>query len=588
MKHGLAARVMALFVLALFPVTAASTWAFLWSDQVMQDTLSERIAATIASVGARLGQERARLRNAAADWLHGPIPAEVAALGTERGFALPAGVDLFEVAVARPGEPAEIVFSLHLPVAVGDRPDRWVGGTRSIDSGYARILVRGNPPRAVPALVAHGRTRTPSGTVSVLVGTRLDGDRLGLLSSASGAQLVLSDPQLFSETASPRQAHDAAGASLALDAVRGPEARIDLWIPPGPWSSLRRRITWTGGLALATSGLTAILMALFFSRTITRPIRALSQAASRVAEGDLNARVSFRGQGEIGRLGLDFNDMTHRLARQQDRLRRAERTAAWREVARRVAHEVKNPLFPIRLAAETVRKGVRRDHPDLKRLVEESTETILKEVDAIDRLVSEFTQFARMPAPTPRPATVAELWGPLRASYGPSGVAFDDRCGPNTVIEADAEQLRQVLHNLIQNAREARPEDGAPVRIQVTAAPAEGGLELRVEDDGPGLPSDADPLFEPYFTTKSRGTGLGLAIVERIVSEHGGSIQAGRSAHLGGASFRVWLPRGPGRDGRAPASAPTSALETRPGSAAEPESDPRPPKPPSATPPAHP
>lgn len=226
---------------------------------------------------------------------------------------------------------------------------------------------------------------------------------------------------------------------------------------------------------------------------------------------------------------------------------RARRDAAWSEVARRLAHEVKNPLTPIQLAAERLR---RRVLPHLgggeAEVLDRATHTIVAQVDALKTLVNAFSDYARAPALQRRPLDLVGLLGEIAELYiGDPQLAIEVEVDPATPQPlADAGRLRQVLHNLIKNAQEA----GARALLLRVALLGEGDaavLELSVEDDGPGLPEGFDTSwFEPYRSTKPKGTGLGLAIVRRIAEEHGGSLHAGRSALLGGARFSLRLPLG--------------------------------------------
>jgi nitrogen fixation/metabolism regulation signal transduction histidine kinase len=273
---------------------------------------------------------------------------------------------------------------------------------------------------------------------------------------------------------------------------------------------------------------------------ITGPVERLRAAAARVAGGDLAARVEGPAGGELGELVAAFNAMTGDLERGRARLASAERVAAWREVARRLAHEIKNPLTPIAMSVQTLRDA--GDRPDRDEIVEESTRAIGEEVRRLKRIVDEFGRFARLPAPEPRPTDLAGLVQAVLALWPspPPGVTIERRLEPGLPpVQADRDQLTQVLLNLVTNAVEAMPGGGL---LRVSARRAGGEVALEVSDTGGGFdPADVDRLFQPYQTTKAGGTGLGLAIAERIVQEHGGRIEAqGRPG--AGATFTVFLP----------------------------------------------
>jgi two-component system nitrogen regulation sensor histidine kinase NtrY len=206
---------------------------------------------------------------------------------------------------------------------------------------------------------------------------------------------------------------------------------------------------------------------------------------------------------------------------------RAQRVAAWREVARRLAHEIKNPLTPIQLCAERVRRHFAGAPAESRALVEECTTTIVGEVESLKDLVDGFSQFARMPAPRMERTDVTALVDDVLGLYRGLLTAVEVRCRVDPglpPLSADREQLRRVLINLIDNAVEAMGRQGA-IDIEAAHDPAARVLRLVVADDGPGIPpEERDKLFLPYDSTKRRGSGVGLAIVRRIVAEHGGAI----------------------------------------------------------------
>lgn len=302
-----------------------------------------------------------------------------------------------------------------------------------------------------------------------------------------------------------------------------------------------------GGLA-GLSALIALLVGLWISRRISRPLEVLALAADEVARGSREVAVAEpRGKDEIASLARAFNRMTRDLSESEDRLRQSERVAAWQEIARRIAHEIKNPLFPIQVSIETLQKVWKRRHPDFEEIFEESTSTILEEVARMSRIVTEFRDFARLPAPNPERVDVREL---LRQVAGlhrgvDPGVSVEVEAGGVVLASVDVDQMRQALTNLVKNAIEAHqagegPHEGAAVLL---SARIEGdALRIRCDDNGPGMPDAVrERLFTPYFTTKSQGTGLGLAIVHRIVTEHRGRVRVG-GLPGGGTRFELTLP----------------------------------------------
>jgi two-component system nitrogen regulation sensor histidine kinase NtrY len=223
---------------------------------------------------------------------------------------------------------------------------------------------------------------------------------------------------------------------------------------------------------------------------------------------------------------------------------RAQKVAAWREVARRLAHEIKNPLTPIQLSAERVRRHFADAPTGTRALVEECTRTIIGEVESLKGLVDEFSQFARMPAPRAVPTDLHQLVTETLALY--NGIFADVRVekafAPDVpLVRLDPEQIRRVIINLVDNAIEAMGRRGSIV-IETERDAAARVVRLVVADDGPGIPpAEREKLFLPYYSTKQRGSGLGLAIVRRIIAEHGGSIDVGDNAPRG-TRFTVELP----------------------------------------------
>jgi len=233
---------------------------------------------------------------------------------------------------------------------------------------------------------------------------------------------------------------------------------------------------------------------------------------------------------------LVFDDVTPLI--------RTQKVAAWREVARRLAHEIKNPLTPIQLSAERMRRHLSGAPEPTRALVEECTGTIVEEVESLKALVDEFSQFARMPAPRAVSTDLHELLTDVLGLY--HGI-FPDveirRCFAASLpkVSIDPEQIRRVLINLIDNAIEAMEQRGT-IEIETQHEPSNNFVKVIVADDGPGIPaSERDKLFLPYYSTKRRGSGLGLAIVRRIVAEHGGSIDLTDNTPRG-TRFAVELP----------------------------------------------
>ena len=297
-------------------------------------------------------------------------------------------------------------------------------------------------------------------------------------------------------------------------------------------------------LALAALGLLlSVGVGFVLSRRVTRPVEALTDAARRIAAGELDVRVEERATGELKVLVQTFNKMMVDLKATTDKLVASERIAAWQEVARRVAHEIKNPLTPIRMSLETLVAASEKDNPRFRALFTESAVAVLEEVDRLKRIVDEFSQFARLPRPTLARVDLAELCRQVLALYAPHAITYVAQLEEGAIVEADRDQLTQVLVNLIKNAEEAMLSTGKGGAVTVTVRALATTATLEVKDEGPGIPPDLRArLFEPYVTTKPAGTGLGLAIAARIVQEHDGKLEVADTAGPG-ATFVLTLPR---------------------------------------------
>jgi signal transduction histidine kinase len=297
-------------------------------------------------------------------------------------------------------------------------------------------------------------------------------------------------------------------------------------------------------LLVAMGGiLLALLVAFWTTARITRPVEALAAGARAVAAGDWHTQVDVHASGEIGALAAAFNQMTRDLLEQRDRLVQAERVAAWRELARRLAHELKNPLFPLQITVENLQRA-RAAHPEeFDEVFRESTATLLAELGKLRGIVGRFSDFAKMRQPQLETVDLNNLVRDslklFEAQMQAAGVALRlDLAADLRAIHADPAQLGRALQNLVLNAIDAMPSGGA---LAIRTAAHEGGVRLEVSDTGQGLTGEeCDRLFTPYYTTKTHGTGLGLAIVQSVISDHGGKI-AVRSEPGRGTTFVIDL-----------------------------------------------
>jgi two-component system, NtrC family, nitrogen regulation sensor histidine kinase NtrY len=298
-------------------------------------------------------------------------------------------------------------------------------------------------------------------------------------------------------------------------------------------------------LALGALG-AVVLTGLLVARRTAGDLDLLVEGSLAAARGDLEHRVPVRAKDEVGAVASAFNFMMEDLRTAKDRLVIAERIAAWQEIARRLAHEIKNPLTPIQMAMDTLRKSYKKQHPEFPEILEESTRTVLEEADRLKKIVAEFSDFARMPKPELARMDLNEVIRSALSLYQGGSVKIDMKLAKDLPeIDGDKGQLTQVLLNLVENARDAigSREDGH-ITITTKKGDANDRTLLIVEDNGPGVPAELkDKVFAPYFTTKQTkgGTGLGLAIVHRIVSDHGGRITIS-DARDRGARFAIELP----------------------------------------------
>jgi nitrogen fixation/metabolism regulation signal transduction histidine kinase len=582
-------RVTVFFFVAALPAALVSAAAVVVLDRFVRVEIKRRADDVAASAKMFIENENERVRSAVEkladsdelrrtviDPLEHGEPEDDEARIEQRNAVLADGaasfgLDILALVSADARGRGTIIASAHLRTAVGDDPPRFavLDKSATATAGFAHELVAGNPPAWAPAVVAVRAIPHPGeGRLFLYGGSRLDTHRLESIATNGRARLVLDSPRLrrsaFPAGASAEvdPVHEIHGRTIVLRSLphgRDPTPAASAFIDPNDASQTDRptRIYVFADIArlerarsfflsaAAAIAVAALLMALtlgaYLSRRITTPIVELSHAAQAIGAGNLDVQIEPRSSDEVGALVEVFNQMTRELADSRVKLQRAERIAAWREIARRVAHEIKNPLFPIQMAMETLRKGFKSKHPELDEIVEESTRTVLEEVRSLNRIVTEFSDFARLPAPRLEPLDVKEILDHVASLYG-SMVRVEAE--PGLKIEADREQIGRALINLVKNAVEAMPPGGGTVTLSADGEQRDSGRGVRVDvaDTGSGIaPEVLKQIFTPYFTTKKHGTGLGLAIVERIVQEHRGAIDVESKAGVG-TTFRVWLP----------------------------------------------
>jgi nitrogen fixation/metabolism regulation signal transduction histidine kinase len=275
--------------------------------------------------------------------------------------------------------------------------------------------------------------------------------------------------------------------------------------------------------------LLSILVSFLLTEEITRPISNLEEATRRIAEGDYSFRILSRTRDELSALVGSFNRMIGELAASRRKLVKAEKISAWKEIAQRLAHEIKNPLTPIKLSAQRILMKTSGSEESLNKVVIPSVSAIINEVENLNKLLVEFREFTRLPDPKPEPVDMKALVEEVISMYEnlSQRVSYDCRfLSENTHINVDRHQMKQAFANLFKNAIQAMPE-GGEIFVVMDIVKKDYGryFRIQVRDTGVGMDEEArNKAFEPYFTTKKDGSGLGLPIVERIIFDHNGDI----------------------------------------------------------------
>lgn len=319
------------------------------------------------------------------------------------------------------------------------------------------------------------------------------------------------------------------------------------------WLDRMRVILW---LSVGGGAVLVYCSSYLVSRRITRPIAQLQQGVNEIGAGNLNYQIAVQSKGEVGELADGFNQMALALRQSLEEHKAAERIAVWRDVARQLAHEVKNPLFPIRLSVENLQAA--RDRPDIfDEIFNVCTETIIEEVDRIRRLIDEFHQYARLPVPDRHPVNINDIVNSVLKLYielsQAQEIEVEKQFSPLPELSLDREQLERAVGNLVKNAIEAMPEGGT-LTLRTYSTPlteygvggdsethqegpvSEDGrnISLEVTDTGHGMSKETQQnLFAPDYTTKTSGTGLGMAIVRRIITVHGGELAVESEENVG-------------------------------------------------------
>ncbi len=315
---------------------------------------------------------------------------------------------------------------------------------------------------------------------------------------------------------------------------------------------IRSAVTVTGSALLAGYLLAIVLVlviGIYAARNLSRPLSNLATGTQRVAEGELEVELPGEGEDELGSLVAAFNAMTRELREQTERAAQAERERAWRRMARQIAHEIRNPLTPMRLMIQQMQAAVERDPDTAHDAIEGTVQVLLRQIDALRKIAGDFANFARQPKRKLKDvdlAAVIEHVTTLHSGQASKGVQVACELAPDLPsVWGDEDELRRVLLNLVSNAVQSIQAEGrVVVRAKAEALAGQPGVRLEIVDNGVGIPAtDQERLFDPQFSTKTSGTGLGLAIVARIVQDMGGTIDV-ESTPGEGTTFSLWFGSG--------------------------------------------
>ncbi|HEX8515095.1 MAG TPA: ATP-binding protein [Bacteroidia bacterium] len=288
----------------------------------------------------------------------------------------------------------------------------------------------------------------------------------------------------------------------------------------------------------------SIITAIFISNYVTKPLKLIQDKLSNIRLGKTNEPIEWKENDEIGSLVSEYNRMIEELSKSAELLARSERESAWREMAKQVAHEIKNPLTPMKLSVQHLQRTFKDRAPDMDVKMERLTKTIIEQIDTLSTIATEFSNFAVMPRANLEFVDLADTLINTAALYKnteEAEIIFENRAQGDATVKADHEQLIRVFNNLLKNAIQSIPE-GARGVIKIILEKENSKLLVSISDNGSGIPEDVvDKIFVPNFTTKTGGMGLGLAMVKNIIETIGGRIWfETKSGH--GTTFYIYLP----------------------------------------------
>jgi len=476
-----------------------------------------------------------------------------------------------------------IVSSSQWPARFGYK-EEWITAPADWNAQSAFLKREDLPDGSALALIAVRQVHAGDSVLYVAGGARLDRSFLSTLSLPSGMRAMLYlgaasafSPQALTDASGPVSQAEKLAPLVQQVEQRGEQSSDVVWWSDATASAeaihgipLKGRTGEMLGVLLVGSsrhdvmemekhirlvalvvGAAGVLLGLVLSgwaaARATRPVEQLADAAREVAAGNWWAQVPITSNDEFGELASAFNLMTRELSDQRERLVQAERVAAWRELARRLAHELKNPLFPLQITVENLLRAKEQNPAQFEEVFRESASTLLAEIANLRAIIQRFSDFARMPAPELQPVQLNEvaahalkLLEPQFTAAGRAPIETKVELDPELpVIQADPALINRALQNLVLNAIDAMPSGGS---LGVRTGHHDGVVTLAVSDTGSGLTrEECERLFTPYYTTKQHGTGLGLAIVQSVVSDHHGKITV-ESEPGRGSTFRIELP----------------------------------------------
>ena len=453
----------------------------------------------------------------------GQAPADVGRVDSEK-LRLPETSSSFLGETISPGIGRVLTLQsrrrVELPAAILQ-----VVGGRFIDSTFLRRL-------------------SPGGTVRALL---LDRD--GTILTAGDPENPLPVPPGWNDSSADRGDYDIRGVPHTFRMIRLNDQNglavgtLVAVVSQERLLRLSSSLTLLALTVVVAGTLGSLLIGYALTRGVTVPLRRLERMSERIARESYEPIDAPEGEDEIGALVAAFNRMARSLAESRERLRQTERLAAAEDVARRVAHEIKNPLSPIALTLEGLVRTRQKRPEEFDLAFEEGVRTIQEEIQRMRGILEDFSRFGRLPPSRPRLADLNALVQsllPLHAENSARARIDADLEPGLRPVPIDPDRMSEVINNLLVNAVQAIGSEGGAVTVSTRSR--EEGAELRVRDTGPGLSDEIRRrLFEPYVSTRSGGSGLGLAIARRIVLDHGGRIEAGNHPD-GGAEIRILLP----------------------------------------------